>query len=72
MEKTSVVQVSDEARMEMVQVIVTKATHAYYKSYLDLFLEFTVKRKGKDHTETNFRTWLKVATGKKVGNPKAE
>lgn len=53
---------SKVAKEAMVTVILKKATHSYYNSYLKIFQQNTIKRKGTDHTPAPFRVNLKAYT----------
>ena len=57
--------VSKVAKEAMVTVILKKATHSYYNSYLKIFQQNTIKRKGTDHTPAPFRVNLKAYTSVK-------
>ena len=58
-------KVSDEARKEMVKIILSKTAHSYFNAHLKVFQQGTVKRKGKEYTATTFRGRLKTTGLKK-------
>jgi hypothetical protein len=69
-ERVTDIIVSKEAKEAMVTVIMKKATHSYYNSYLSSFQQYTIKRKGTDHTPAPFRVNLKAYTSGKENRKK--